>query len=60
MQTSYRAGRLKRNVVSGRAGSSLAPDQAASVQFGVPPTGYLYDKATVFLYGATASIERKF
>ena len=39
---------------------ALAPDQAATVQFGVPPTGGMYDKATAFYYGATASIERKF
>ena len=39
---------------------ALAPDQAATVQFGAPPTGGMYDKATAFYYGATASIERKF
>ena len=39
---------------------ALAPDQAATVQFGAPPRARMYDKATAFYYGATASVERKF
>ena len=39
---------------------ALAPNQAATVQFGALPTGAMYDRATAFYYGATASIERKF
>jgi hypothetical protein len=39
---------------------ALAPDQAASVQFGSPVTGEMYNKATIFYYGFTASVERRF
>jgi hypothetical protein len=39
---------------------ALAPDQSSTVQFGFPPAGEIYDRATAFYHGATASIERRF
>jgi hypothetical protein len=39
---------------------ALAPDQLSSVNYGVPPTGAVYDKATAFYHGATAGVERRF
>jgi hypothetical protein len=38
----------------------LAPDQASSISFGAPPIGVMNDNATLFYYGARASVERRF
>ena len=38
----------------------LAPDQAATVVYGNPASGSMYDKATAFYHGVTVSLERRF